>query len=221
MSDQVALRIDDIDVLVPAGTTIWDAARSVGIEIPVLCHDPRLAPIGVCRLCLVDTGEKKLTASCVREAEEGMAVTTRNPKLDACRAGLLELLLADYPADATDRLKTGRDELAELAVAYGIEWDGTAQVGGIPAGGGRPSDESSPVIHVNHQACILCDRCIRACDDVQVNEVIGRTGKGYETRIAFDLDDPMGNSTCVACGECEKVCPTGALSLTILIDEAT
>ena len=86
-------------------------------------------------------------------------------------------------------------------------------MGGIPAGGGRPVDDSSKVISVDHQACILCDRCIRACDDIQVNEVIGRTGKGYASRIAFDLDVPMGESTCVACGECEKVCPTGALSL--------
>lgn len=221
MSDPVALSIDGHELAVPEGTTIWEAARTVGIDIPVLCHDPRLPPIGVCRLCLVDTGEKKLAASCVRVVEEGMEVATSNPKLEACRTGLLELLLADYPPDAMDRLKTGRDELFELAEVYGIEWDGASDVGGIPAGDGRPVDASSPVIHVNHQACILCDRCIRACDDVQVNEVIGRTGKGYGTRISFDLDDPMGNSTCVACGECEKVCPTGALSLTILIDEAS
>ena len=76
----------------------------------------------------------------------------------------------------------------------------------------RPKDVSSPVIAVDHQACILCDRCIRACDDIQVNEVIGRTGKGYTTRIGFDLDDPMGESTCVSCGECVAACPTGALT---------
>ena len=76
----------------------------------------------------------------------------------------------------------------------------------------RPTDTSSPVIAVDHQACILCDRCIRACDDIQVNEVIGRTGKGYTTRIGFDLDNPMGESTCVSCGECVAACPTGAIT---------
>ena len=76
----------------------------------------------------------------------------------------------------------------------------------------RPKDTSSPVIAVDHQACILCDRCIRACDDIQCNEVIGRTGKGYATRIGFDLDNPMGESTCVSCGECVAACPTGALT---------
>src|SRR5262249_12798354 len=76
----------------------------------------------------------------------------------------------------------------------------------------RPKDTSSPVIAVDHQACILCDRCIRACDEIQCNEVIGRTGKGYTTRIGFDLDDPMGHSTCVSCGECVAACPTGALT---------
>ena len=91
----------------------------------------------------------------------------------------------------------------------------TEPAGGIPAGHGRPLDGTSKVIFVDHQACILCDRCIRGCDDLQVNEVMGRTGKGYQTRIAFDLDTPMGESTCVSCGECEKVCPTGALSLRV------
>ncbi|MCZ6477147.1 MAG: 2Fe-2S iron-sulfur cluster-binding protein [Gemmatimonadetes bacterium] len=222
-SEMIGVTIDGRRIDVPGGTTIWEAARRLGVDIPVLCHDPRLEPVGVCRICLVDIGEKKLTAACVRRAEDEMEVRTSTPTLDACRRGLVELLLSDYPCDAADRFKTAPDELLGLARDLGVAWPGngagsttrarTADVGGIPAGGGRPVDDSSKVISVDHQACILCDRCIRACDDIQVNEVIGRTGKGYASRIAFDLDVPMGESTCVACGECEKVCPTGALSL--------
>jgi len=222
----VRLTIDGREVSVPEGTTLWEAARTGGIGIPVLCHDPRLSPVGVCRVCLVDVGERRLTASCVRKAEPGMTVVTSNEKIEVCRKGLIELLLSDYPlATGELPLKTGSDELMALAARYGIAAPagpgaesavgpgGTAAVAGIPPGNGRPIDGSSRVIRVDHQACILCDRCIRACDDVQVNAVIGRTGKGYGTRIGFDLDLPMGESTCVSCGECEKVCPTGALTL--------
>ncbi|HEM47229.1 MAG TPA: 2Fe-2S iron-sulfur cluster binding domain-containing protein, partial [Alphaproteobacteria bacterium] len=240
--ETISLTIDGREVEVPRGTTIWDAARQAGIEIPVLCHEPRMKPVGVCRVCLVDVGEKRLTASCIRKAEDGMEVTTGSEKIEACRGGLVELLLADYPLDAGGTgEKTERDELRALADRYGIAWPGTngngrpaehadplveapagedrtVPVAGIPPGNGRPIDESSHVIRVDHQACILCDRCIRACDDVQVNNVIGRTGKGYATRIAFDLDDPMGLSTCVSCGECEKACPTGALTLVDLVE---
>jgi formate dehydrogenase major subunit len=181
----------------------------------------------VCRVCLVDVGEKRLTASCIRAAEDGMEVTTSTPKIDDCRKGLVELLLSDYPVDAGGTGgKTERDELRELAAKYGVAWPGrsesggperTVAVAGIPSGNGRPIDGSSHVIRVDHQACILCDRCIRACDDIQVNGVIGRTGKGYGTRIGFDLDDPRGASTCVSCGECERACPTGALTLVDLV----
>jgi len=100
LTTAIRLTIDGREVEVPAGTTIWEAARAGGVEIPVLCHDPRLPPVGVCRVCLVDVGEKKLAASCVREASDGMTVTTRNEKIDACRKGLAELLLSDYPADS-------------------------------------------------------------------------------------------------------------------------
>ena len=121
-------------------------------------------------------------------------------------------LLSDYPVSAGGRPKTASDDLLALARELDVPWP-PERTSGLPAGDGRGTDPSSKVIYVDHQACILCDRCIRGCDDLQVNEVIGRTGKGYGTRIAFDLDAPMGSSTCVSCGECEKVCPTGALSL--------
>ncbi|MGD8496677.1 MAG: 2Fe-2S iron-sulfur cluster-binding protein, partial [Gemmatimonadales bacterium] len=115
-TDTITLSIDGREISVPRGTTIWDAARSAGIEIPVLCHSPRLEPVGVCRVCLVDVGEKRLTASCIRQAEDGMEVRTSNDKIEACRAGLVELLLADYPRDAGDTGdKTEVDELRALA----------------------------------------------------------------------------------------------------------
>ncbi len=213
----VRLTIDGTPVEIRAGATIWEAAKSAGIEIPVLCHDERLPPAGVCRVCLVDVGENRLAASCVREVADGMTITTASEKIDRLRKGLVGLLVADYPTDAGGMgRKTARDELRDLADGYGLDWQTLAGPGKA-----RPIDDSSPVIRVDHRACILCDRCIRACDDVQVNNVIGRTGKGYETRIGFDLDVPMGASTCVSCGECEKACPTGALTVAALWERGT
>ncbi|MCA8959584.1 MAG: formate dehydrogenase subunit alpha [Planctomycetes bacterium] len=201
----VTLTIDGQSVTVPAGTTIWDAARQNGIEIPVLCHDPRLEPVGVCRMCVVDVGARVLAASCVRECEEGMEVHTTSPLIERSRAMLTELLVSDQPEVDPKETSTGDNALLALARRYEVDGSRFARQNS------RPSDDSSPVIRVNHQACILCDRCIRGCDDIQSNEVIGRTGKGYTARIAFDLDNPMGSSTCVSCGECVAVCPTGAL----------
>lgn len=199
------LTIDGRAVTVEAGTTIWQAAKDNGIDIPVLCHEPRLEPVGVCRMCVVDVGARVLAASCVRPCEEGMEVKTSSPLIDRSRTMLTELLMSDQPEVDPKQTTTGGNDLLELAERYGA-WGKR-----FGRQNGRPVDESSPVISVNHQACIMCDRCIRGCDDIQSNEVIGRTGKGYEARIAFDLDNPMGNSTCVSCGECVAVCPTGAL----------
>jgi formate dehydrogenase major subunit len=202
----VTLTIDGRDVTVADGTTIWDAARQHGIDIPVLCHNPRLRPVGVCRLCVVDVGSRVLTASCVRPCENGMKVQTNSERVEKQRKVLTELLVADHPTPCERERTTGDCELEALGRKYGI------QAHGVQSAGSRCHDLSSPVIAVDHAACILCDRCIRGCDEVQSNEVIGRSGKGHATRIAFDLNQPMGHSSCVSCGECAAVCPTGALT---------
>lgn len=203
-------------VAVPSGATIWEAARGLGIEIPVLCHDPRLKPVGVCRVCAVEVeGARVLQPSCTRACEEGMVVRTDSDSVQRSRRMLVELLLADHPTPCEKHRRWGNCELELLAEQYGILGsrfgngrDTAAHSHAAPL---RPRDNTSPAIAVDHAACILCDRCIRACDDLQSNEVIGRMGKGYLARIAFDHDLPMGQSSCVTCGECVVSCPTGAL----------
>jgi formate dehydrogenase major subunit len=204
-SKGLTLTIDGRTVTAAPGTTIWDAAKAAGIDIPVLCHSQRLDPVGVCRMCVVDIGGRVLAASCVRPCEEGMKVSTHSEKVERQRRMLTELLMSDQPEVCAKETTTADNELWALARGYGV--DGSR----LPRGNGRPKDASSKVISVDHQACILCDRCVRGCDELQHNDVIGRTGKGYTTRIGFDLDSPMGASTCVSCGECLAVCPTGAL----------
>lgn len=201
----VTLTIDDRPVTVAEGTTIWDAAKALAIDIPVLCHDPRLRPVGVCRMCVVDIGARTLAAACVRPCEEGMKVATASAKVERQRRTLTELLMSDQPEVCAKETTTGDSVLHALARRY------EASGASLPRGGGRVKDLSSKVIAVDHQACIMCDRCVRGCDEIQGNDVIGRSGKGYTTKIAFDLDAGMGESTCVSCGECMAVCPTGAL----------
>ncbi len=204
----ITLSIDGQEVTAPEGTTIWEAAKSAGIDIPVLCHDERYDPVGMCRMCVVDVGSRVYAASCVRPVEEGMEVKTATPDVERNRAMLTQMLMSDQPPTEQDpkETTTADNELLVLARRYGVQRED-----GLPVGSGRGEDLSNPVIAVNHDACILCDRCVRACDDIQANDVIGRSGKGYTSRIAFDLNDPMGESTCVTCGECVAACPTGAL----------
>jgi formate dehydrogenase major subunit len=218
----IQLTLDSRPITVAPGTTIWDAARQHGIDIPALCHHPRMPPVGVCRMCVVDVGGRVLAASCVRPCEPGMKVQTGGERVEKHRRLLTALLLADHPTPCARARTTGDCELEALGRCYGLidgkgsvlrgPWSVTRNHGPRTTDHGpRTKDLSSPIIAVDHQACILCDRCIRACDDLQCNEVIGRTGKGFAARIAFDLDQPLGASTCVSCGECVASCPTGAL----------
>ena len=203
----VALTIDGQSINVPEGTTIFDAAALTGISIPALCHRPGLRPVGVCRTCVVEVeGARVLQASCVRQVEDGMIVYTDTERVRAVRKTIVELLLADYSQTRHPGHLEHPDELIALAKEVGL---GESR---FPASRSEhPQDSSSEVIMVDHGACILCDRCIRACDEIQCNDVIGRMGKGFDARICFDDDQPMGKSTCVSCGECAAACPTGAL----------
>ncbi|MGH3474677.1 MAG: formate dehydrogenase subunit alpha [Aeromicrobium sp.] len=205
----MSLTIDGQSVSVAEGTTIWEAARDLGIDIPVLCHDERYDPVGVCRMCVVDVGGRADAAACIRPCESDMDVSTSTPEIEGRRKVLTELLLDDQPPRDQDpkQTTTADNELLSLADSFAI-----TDVEDLFPGPARGKDDSNPVIAVDHDSCILCDRCVRACDDIQGNDVIGRSGKGYSTHIAFDLNDPMGSSSCVTCGECVSACPTGALT---------
>ena len=203
----IDITIDGKSVLVPNGTTVFDAARMNGISIPTLCHLQNQTPVGVCRLCVVDTGARVLSASCVRPVEPGMKVVTNSEKVLKARKILLELLMSDHPSPCERQEKSGDCELEALAKAAGIP-----QLRFDKRTVARGEDDSSLAIAVNHDACILCDRCVRGCDEVKNNFVLGRMGKGYSAGIAFDLNAPMGDSTCISCGECMVSCPTGALT---------
>src|SRR5712692_33948 len=204
---QVELTIDGKKVSVAAGTTVFDAARMNGIAIPTLCHQQNETPVGVCRVCVVDVGARVYTASCVRPAEAGMVVTTNSEKVRQARRMLVELLMSDHPSPCARQQHSGDCELEALARREGV-----VQPRYTPRRPARGTDDSSLAIAVEHDACILCDRCIRGCNDIRGNFVLGRMGKGTQTGIAFDNNRPMGESTCVSCGECMVSCPTGALT---------
>ncbi len=203
----IELTIDGLPVSVPDGTSVFDAARSNGIPIPTLCHQQNETPAGVCRVCVVDVGGRVLTASCVRPAENKMVVSTNSEKVVRARRTLVEMLMADHPSPCARQRQSNDCELETLARLEGI---GQSR---FPRRiSPRGQDNSSLAIAVDHEACILCDRCIRGCDEIRHNDVLGRRGKGFMAGIAFDTNLPMGNSSCVSCGECMVSCPTGALT---------
>ena len=199
----VAFTLDGRAVHAEADETILDVARREGIEIPHLCWTPGLAPAGNCRVCVVEVdGERTLAASCCRHPTAGMKVATASERARASQRLVLELLQSDLPETAYTR----HNEVDAWSAKLGVQRPRFASRV-QPA-----ADASHPAIAVHLDACIQCTRCLRACRDEQANDVIGLALRGSQAKIVFDMDDPMGASTCVACGECVQACPTGALA---------
>jgi formate dehydrogenase major subunit len=210
----IKFTMDGREVEAPAGETIFQTARRYGIALPNLCYSPApgYRPDGNCRVCMVEIeGERVLAASCIRTPAPGMKVKTQTDRAATARRMVAELLLADQPDRAI-----AHDPQSHLWQVI----DGQKLVKSrFPA---RPNpaapDRSHTAMAVNLDACIQCNLCVRACREVQVNDVIGMAGRGHGEKIVFDFDDPMGASTCVACGECVQACPTGALMPAPLLD---
>ncbi len=216
MSGEPSIRLflDGQPVYAAPEDTLWDVARREGIEIPHLCHHPApgYRPDGNCRACMVEIeGERTLAASCIRKPTPGMKVHTVNERVERARAMVFEMLVADQP----DR------DVAHDPDSRFWRWADRLGVSDSRLPARRPAlpDSSHPAMRVFLDACIHCTLCVRACREVQVNDVIGMAGRGHHARIVFDQADPMGESTCVACGECVQACPTGALVEASLVDE--
>src|ERR1700686_2736444 len=211
---KIQFELDGKQVEAVNGETIWQVAKRQGREIPHLCYSPEpdYRPDGNCRACMVEVeGERVLAASCKRTPSVGMKVKSASPRAIAAQKMVMELLVADQPARETSHDPDSKFwhwaekiEVTESRFPAAERWHG---------------DASHPAMRVNLDACIQCGLCVRACREVQVNDVIGMAYRNHGSKIVFDFDDPMGESTCVACGECVQACPTGALMPSVMLDD--
>ena len=201
MSDSVTLLIDDQAVTVELGTTLLNAARSIGVEIPTICYHEHCTSNGLCRMCVVDVeGARLLQPACVAQAGEGMKVKTRSERVERSRRTIVELLgsavdLSDAP------------EIQHMAIDYHADLDRFAGERRAP-----PVIDDNPMYIRDYEKCILCWRCVQVCaEDAQYAFAINFSGRGFETSIGTFFDKGMTETTCVFCGQCVGVCPTGAL----------
>ena len=209
----VTFTLDGREIEAREGETIWQAAARHGTDIPHLCYrdSDGYRADGNCRACMVEIeGERVLAASCIRTPTDGMVVNSDNHRAKNARKMVMELLVADQPP--REAAHDPESELWRYAESQQVE------AARFPARPAAVPDDSHPAIAVNMDACIQCNLCVRACREVQVNDVIGLAGRGADARIVFDFDDDMGASTCVGCGECVQACPTGALMPKTLLD---
>jgi iron-only hydrogenase group A len=208
MTKNINLTINGQHLTVPEDTTIVDAARQIGIEIPTLCHLKDTNEIGVCRVCVVEVkGARNLIPSCITKVTEGMEVMTNSPKAREAREMVMNLILATHPKDCLTCDRNGDCELRTLADKMGIKKvDFGAPVKDLPL------DDSNPSIIRDQSKCILCRRCVSVCNEVQKVSAISMINRGIGTTVGTAFDRGLADSPCVFCGQCVNVCPTGALT---------
>ncbi|PLS21903.1 formate dehydrogenase subunit alpha [Neptunicoccus cionae] len=216
MADAIEFTLDGQVVLAAPDETIWEVAKREGTTIPHLCHsgEKGYRSDGNCRACMVEVdGERTLVASCIRKPAEGMVVKSQSARASSARKMVIEMLMADQPEREKAHDKSSHFwDMAELQNVSESRFP-ALEPDRIPL-----LDDSHVAMRVNLDACIQCNLCVRACREVQVNDVIGMAGRGHDSQIVFDMNDPMGGSTCVACGECVQACPTGALMPATALD---
>jgi formate dehydrogenase major subunit len=207
---QVTLEIDGNLVTVPKGTSLMRAAVDAGIKVPKLCATDSLEPFGSCRLCLVEIdGRKGFPASCTTPAETGMKVRTQTPKLQELRKGVMELYISDHPLDCLTCSANGNCELQDMAGVTGLRnvrygFDGANHLK-------SEKDESNPYFSYDASKCIVCNRCVRACEETQGTFALTISGRGFESRVSPGMDETFMESECVSCGACVEACPTATL----------
>jgi formate dehydrogenase major subunit len=207
---EVTLEIDGMQVTVAAGTSIMRAAAETGVNVPKLCATDSMEPFGSCRLCLVEIeGRKGYPASCTTPVERGMKVHTQSPKLQALRKGVMELYISDHPLDCLTCAANGNCELQDMAGVTGLRevrygYDGENHLA-------DKKDESNPYFTYDASKCIVCNRCVRACEEIQGTYALTISGRGFESRVSPGQDQPFMDSECVSCGACVQACPTATL----------
>ena len=207
----VRLEIDGVAIEVPAGTSVMRASIEAGINVPKLCATDSLEAFGSCRLCLVEIeGRRGYPASCTTPVEPGMKVRTQTQKLADIRRGVMELYISDHPLDCLTCPTNGNCELQDMAGVVGLRdvRYGYAGANHLSA----PKDESNPYFTYDASKCIVCNRCVRACEEVQGTFALTITGRGFESRVAAGQSEPFMESECVSCGACVEACPTATLT---------
>ncbi len=208
-TEMVNATINGMPVTVPKDTTILEAARTLGVQIPTLCYLKEINEIGACRICVVEVkGMKNLVASCVYPIAEGMEIQTNSPRVFSSRKTDLELILSTHNRQCLSCIRSGNCELQKLCKDFKVE-DETIYDGYNPV---YEFDDSATHMYRDDNRCILCRRCVAACSKWQSVAVIGPNERGFNTHIGCAFDDDLGNVPCVSCGQCIVVCPTGAIA---------